>query len=153
MNFSSAVAIVIIGVLLIGCKPATPPVPRTAPGTELPQEPSTPSGVETPAEPVAKGTQLAVDITADGFTPKTITVGAGDTVTWSNKDSVPHWVASAMHPTHTVYPEPGGCIGSKFDSCVGIEPLQSWQFTFTHKGQWMYHDHLDSQTTGKVVVQ
>src|SRR3989338_1834097 len=94
-----------------------------------------------------------IEITASGFSPKAVTVKSGDTVTWINKDSVAHWTASAVHPTHAVYPEPGGCIGSKFDACRGLAPGESWSFTFTKIGSWIYHDHLFPSNTGTIVVQ
>src|SRR3972149_5818942 len=61
-----------------------------------------------------------VEITATGFIPSSLTIKAGETVTFVNKDTKAHWPASAMHPTHLLYPESGGCIGSKFDACRGL---------------------------------
>src|SRR3989338_7134074 len=96
----------------------------------------------------------AVEMTADAFTPNTLTINAGDTVTWTNKDTNAHWPASAMHPTHEVYPETGGCIGSTFDACKEIAPGESWSFTFNQAGSWKYHDHLNpAGPKGTIVVQ
>lgn len=95
----------------------------------------------------------AVEITAAGFSPKTLTISAGETVTFANKDAAPHWPASAVHPTHAVYPETGGCIGSKFDACRGLNQGESFAFTFNAKGTWKYHDHLNPGTTGTIEVQ
>ncbi|MEK6907304.1 MAG: plastocyanin/azurin family copper-binding protein [Nanoarchaeota archaeon] len=96
---------------------------------------------------------LTVEITSEGFNPNPVTIAVGDTVTWVNKDTIEHWPASAMHPTHTVYPESGGCIGSKFDACKGLKLGESWSFTFNEKGTWNYHDHLVLGLYGKVIVQ
>ncbi len=57
-----------------------------------------------------------------------------------------------MHPTHTKYPETGGCIGSKFDACKGYAPGTNWEFTFNEVGVWGFHDHLYPQFTGKITV-
>lgn len=105
--------------------------------------------------PEPNSDEYTVEITSEGFNPSTITVEAGETVTWVNKNSVAHWVASANHPDHKVYPESGGCIGSKFDACRGIEPGESWSFTFNQKGSWGYHDHINFKAPffGKVIVE
>ena len=100
-----------------------------------------------------------IEISDDGFNPTILTGEArlgilvGDTVTWINKGSIEHWPASAIHPTHAVYPEPGGCIGSKFDACKGLKQGESWSFVFTQKGSWNYHDHLNPTLFGKIIVQ
>jgi plastocyanin len=90
--------------------------------------------------------------TASGFMPGTISVPRGTTVTFTNQSSVAIWPASALHPTHAAYPTTGGCIGSTFDSCGEIPPGGSWQFTFDIPGTWRYHDHLNPNHFGAVVV-
>ena len=45
-----------------------------------------------------------VTYTDEGYSPKELTVKKGDIVTFANMSSMPMWTASAMHPTHTVYP-------------------------------------------------
>ncbi len=105
--------------------------------------------------PLPKGTggEKNIEITGSGFSPSTMTVDAGNTVTFINKDSKPHWPASAVHPSHGAYPEPGGCIGSRFDACKGLNNGEVWKFTFNQKGTWKYHDHLNPGLTGTVVVK
>ena len=94
-----------------------------------------------------------IEITSEGFSPSPLTVTQGSTVTWINKDANEHWPASAMHPTHAIYPESGGCIGSKFDACKGLKEGESWSFTFNEKGTWNYHDHFDVSKFGKIIVE
>ncbi|MCP6720334.1 MAG: hypothetical protein KJI72_03410 [Patescibacteria group bacterium] len=89
----------------------------------------------------------------DGFSPRTMTVRVGDVVTFENRSQVSMWVASALHPTHGLYPVSGGCIGSAFDACEGIDSGFSWSFTFNEKGTWKYHDHLNARFTGTIVVE
>ncbi len=89
----------------------------------------------------------------DGFHPKELAINNGETVIFVNKDTAPHWPASGMHPTHTDYPEPGGCIGSKFDACGGLNRGESFSFTFTQNGEWEYHDHLNSGLNGRIIVK
>ena len=134
-------AVLGLAIFLIACAPI-PKVMEEPVITELPEGISEPTSAE-----------HQITITADGFSPKTITVKAGDTVTFFNEDSNQHWPASAMHPTHNVYPESGGCIGSKFDACKGLAQGESFSFTFNKKGSWKYHDHLSVTSTGTVVVE
>jgi len=103
-------------------------------------------------------TENTIEITSNGFSPKELTINQGDTVTWINKDTNEHWPASAMHPTHEVYP--GSSItkcGTDeqdliFDSCKGLKQDEEWSFTFDEKGTWNYHDHLVSGLYGKIIV-
>lgn len=98
-------------------------------------------------------TENTVEITYSGFSPNTLTINAGDTITFVNKDTNPHWPASAIHPTHTAYPESGGCIGSKFDACKALSQGETFIFKFNQKGSWKYHDHLNPSLTGTITVQ
>ena len=97
-----------------------------------------------------------VTYTEKGFTPSEVTIKKGQSVRWVNAatDKSETWPASAVHPTHSLYPEstPGDCLGSAFDACRGIQPGGSWQFKFNEVGQWRFHDHLHPSKTGVVIV-
>jgi len=86
----------------------------------------------------------AVSYTANGFEPQTITIKAGQSVTWTNKDSDEVWVASNPHPTHTDYPG--------FDELKSMSNGETYSFTFTKVGQWGYHNHLNPGQHGTVIV-
>lgn len=101
------------------------------------------------AEEEQQTTQI-IDITSQGFSPSSLTINVGDTVMWNNEDNQDHWPASAVHPTHTVYPGSSLCEG--FDSC-SISSGGSWSFTFNEVGEWGYHDHLSPGKTGKIIVE
>ena len=79
--------------------------------------------------------QAAIDNFA--FTPKEMTVKAGTTVRWTNKDDIPHTVTS--------------------DSNVFASPVldsnQNFQFTFASAGKFAYFCRLHPKMTGEVVVQ
>ncbi|MBI2039355.1 MAG: hypothetical protein HYT22_03725 [Candidatus Niyogibacteria bacterium] len=94
-----------------------------------------------------------VKITDEGFFPKELAIKQGDAVIWMNGGSRPHWPASAMHPTHAVYPTTGGCLGSTFDACRGLETAERFEFKFEHIGTWRYHDHLNTSLTGAIIVE
>ncbi|HLD57839.1 MAG TPA: hypothetical protein VJA47_06010 [archaeon] len=142
----------------------TPSPTQTATTTtsSTPILPPTPTETEVipTATPSTTTTVNIVEATSSGFTPSTITVKAGEFVTFTNKDTAKHWPASAVHPTHKVYP--GSDIAKCsdpvektkiFDACKGLEKEESWSFTFNEKGTWKYHDHLNTGSTGTIVVE
>lgn len=103
--------------------------------------------------------QNVVTYMDSGFVASTLNIKVGDTVTFKNGSSQAMWVASAMHPTHMVY---GGTsltehcpdtAGVAFDACTGTQPGSSWSFTFTKAGSWKYHNHLNPQHFGAIVVE
>lgn len=94
-----------------------------------------------------------VDMMDGGFLPASLTLAAGTTVTFKNSSNRPIWPASAMHPTHAAYPTKGGCLGSTFDSCKGVNPGETWTFTFYENGTWKYHDHLNPSMTGSITIE
>lgn len=94
-----------------------------------------------------------VTYTDSGYSPAVLNVKVGTTVTFKNQSSQLMWTASAVHPTHRVYPTTGGCLGSTFDACGGIQPGDSWSFKFDIAGTWKYHNHLNSGDTGTIVVE
>lgn len=101
----------------------------------------------------------AVSYTASGFSPGSLNVSEGTTVTFRNNSSREVWPASARHPTHDVYDGtsmPEHCPNadnSAFDACGGVPPGGMWSFTFEKTGEWRYHDHLNPSMSGMVVVQ
>src|SRR3989344_1262656 len=46
-----------------------------------------------------------VTYTKDGFSPNTIEIPKGATVEYKNESGSQMWVASAIHPTHSLYPQ------------------------------------------------
>ena len=95
-------------------------------------------------QPQSVATQT-VTYTASGFSPKSLTIKAGDTVIFKNNSDSNFWPASGPHPAHTNYPE--------FDAKQEIAPGATYSFTFTRTGSWKYHNHLNPSLTGTIVVQ
>lgn len=105
--------------------------------------------------------EITVTYSDQGFSPSSVTIAAGQTVTYVNQSSANMWVASAPHPAHTAYDGTSRdehCVAgapessATFDQCVGSVPGTSWSFTFTKPGTWRYHDHLNTSRFGSVVV-
>lgn len=83
-----------------------------------------------------------VRYTATGFSPKTLSIKKGDTVTFTNETQNSMSVASDPHPTHTDL--------SGFDQ---KGQLGAYSYTFTTTGTWGYHNHRNASHTGTIVVQ
>lgn len=100
-----------------------------------------------PQTPTSTSTKenLVVNYTDSGFSPKTITIKKGQTVTFVNQSSSDMWVASNPHPVHTDYPG--------FDEKASVGNGGSWSFTFNKVGQWGYHNHKNPSSGGTVVVE
>lgn len=102
---------------------------------------------------------LAVMYTDDGYSPGSLKIKVGETVIFQNDSGRTMWTASAMHPTHMVYPETNiqKCDSPEsmtmFDACDGVLPGKSWSFQFNHAGEWGYHNHLNSSHYGKIIVE
>jgi amicyanin len=79
-------------------------------------------------------------ISIDNFTfnPPTLTVKAGTTVTWTNKDDIPHGVASA---------------NNAFAKSKAMDTDDSFSFTFTTPGTYQYFCYIHPHMTGTIVVQ
>lgn len=106
-----------------------------------------------PSESEAPAGENIITLTDAGFSPSTLTIKKGETVVFKNNSSGAMWVASAMHPTHDVYPIKGGCVSSIFDQCEAKVAGGSWSFKFDIAGTWKYHNHRNSDQFGMVVVK
>lgn len=71
------------------------------------------------------------------FTPATLTVPAGATVTWTNKDGTLHTVTST----------------TKVFASDGLDQGGTFSYTFTTLGTYPYSCKLHPQMTGTVTVQ
>jgi plastocyanin len=71
------------------------------------------------------------------FGPGTLTVPVGATVTWTNRDDIPHTVVSTE-----------GVFKSKV-----LDTDEKFSFTFGKAGSYPYYCSIHPKMTGKVVVQ
>lgn len=104
-------------------------------------------------ERTSEASSHVISYTDNGYAPSAITIKAGESITFKNDSSKAMWPASAMHPTHTAYPTTGGCLGSTFDACAGIQSGKIWSFRFDIPGTWKYHDHLTPTFFGAITVE
>jgi plastocyanin len=73
------------------------------------------------------------------FGPAALTVPVGTTVTWTNRDDIPHTVVSAEDP-------------KIFKSKV-LDTDEKFSFTFSKAGTYPYFCSIHPKMTGKVIVQ
>lgn len=117
---SIALSVLMLLPWVAGCSSATPA--------------DTPGSTATGA-PVAG--QSKVTIQNFAFSPQTITVAKGTSVTWMNNDSTSHTVTSDSN---------------LFDSGP-ISPGATFSFTFNQTGMFPYHCKIHLSMTAQVIVQ
>jgi plastocyanin len=88
------------------------------------------------AGPAGAATQT-VRIYGSTFSPRTVTITAGDTITWTNRDNASHQVLASK---------------GQFVSPI-LRHNQSFSFTFHAAGTYWYKDELHPKLTGKIVVK
>lgn len=81
----------------------------------------------------------SAEVKVDNFSfgPATLTVAAGTTVTWTNRDDIPHTVVSD---------------DKVFKSKV-LDTDEKFSYTFSKPGTYAYFCSIHPKMTGKVVVQ
>lgn len=71
------------------------------------------------------------------FTPASLTVPVGTSVTWVNRDDVPHTIVNDNH---------------KFRSRA-LDTDEKFSYNFTNPGTYEYYCSLHPKMTGKIVVE
>ncbi|BCX15736.1 MAG: hypothetical protein KatS3mg097_628 [Candidatus Parcubacteria bacterium] len=133
------------------CRQLNIPQPSTS-TSSIPPTTSTSTSRQSPSE-------ITIKITNSGFEPKEVTISRGTKVTWINESDNSSWPASAVHPTHKVYPGSGieKCGTPEqvniFDACKSLSKGESWSFVFNEIGEWYYHDHVNPSLKGEINVE
>lgn len=133
-------SVLVIGLVFIvaACGGASPTASTSTPTAVATTAPTaTPTAVATTAPttaPTSGGN--SVSIASFAFSPQSLTVKVGTTVTWTNHDSV----------THTVTAD-GGAFNHT------LSPSDTFSFTFTKAGTYSYHCSIHPSMTATVVVQ
>ena len=86
----------------------------------------------------AQNVPTAVSIDNFTFSPPTLTVKTGTTVTWTNKDDIPHGIASA---------------NNAFTRSKALDTDDSFSFTFTTPGTYQYFCYVHPHMIGTIVVE
>jgi len=101
--------------------------------------------VETDAVEITEGAYLP-DNAAVAYTPATIKVAAGTTVTWTNNDIIAHTVTSGTTDGRSGSPD------GSYDS-GNVEPGQTYQQTYDEPGTFTYFCVPHPWMTGTVIVE
>ncbi len=145
MSRNTVIAVVMVIVLVIFGWYLLRPKGTTTPEVSEPTPTSTASKSASPqASSSAAMTEKVVTISSTGFSPKSITIKAGESVTWTNSDSANHTVNSSPHPAHTDYP---------LLNLGVIKNGESKSLSFPKAGTFKYHDHLNPSLFGSVTVE
>jgi plastocyanin len=88
------------------------------------------------AGPAGAATKV-INIYGTTFTPNSVTITEGDTVTWYNHDNANHQVLASK---------------GEFVSPI-LKPKQTFSFTFKAPGTYNYKDELYPKITGKIFVK
>ena len=86
----------------------------------------------------AEGSKSMVSIDNFSFGPQMLTVKAGTTVTWTNRDDIPHGIASS---------------NNAFKKSGALDTDESYSFTFTTPGTYQYFCYLHPHMVGSIVVE
>jgi len=88
----------------------------------------------------------------DFYVPRSHSVNAGDVITWTNEDSIPHTVTSGKGTSLVKQlKESEGKPDGFFDSGI-INPQESWSFTFSEPGQYTYYCTLHPWVERSITV-
>jgi len=100
----------------------------------------TPTGQKSSVASAQQNTSTSeVKIDNFSFTPAVLTVSVGTTVTWTNREDIPHTVVSSDDP-------------KAFKSKV-LDTDEKFTFTFSKAGTYQYFCSVHPKMVGKVVVQ
>ena len=86
----------------------------------------------------ATGKQNRIEIKDFAFNPKTITVKAGEKITWINRDEEPHTVVS---------------VEKQFKKSTALDTDQEFTITAGTPGTYTYYCSVHPKMTGTIVVE
>ena len=100
------------------------------------------AGIHASSAPVPAGSgddakKFEVVVDNFSFSPATLTVPVGATVTWTNRDDVPHTIVNT---------------DGKFKSAA-LDTDEKFSFTFSAVGTYDYYCSVHPKMTGKVIVK
>jgi plastocyanin len=137
----------ILMIFAVACsapEPAPPELSKPAPSAPIqpaatapqPQSPA-PAPATPPAAPAQVSKTISISIKSFKFTPADVTINVGDTIVWTNEDSVPHTVESS-----------DGTLRSD-----QLDKSDSFSYKFTKSGKYSYICGIHPSMKGSVTVQ
>jgi len=171
MKTTTAISVIValVAVFGLGWYFYAMPQDALAPTTEVATTTPPTTEVATTTQTTTPGTSVGVDVgvttlpmsatvsySASGFSPSSITVAKGATVTFTSTDGSAMWVGADEHPSHTEYDGTSRqehCAtgaNTSFDQC---KTGASYTFTFNKNGSFDYHNHVGASKGGVVIVK
>ncbi len=92
-----------------------------------------------PSTEPAAAAHYNVQMVNYAFAPASLTVNEGDTITWTNQDTAPHTVTTTSGPAS---------LNSPY-----LSKGQSWSYTFTQPGMYMYYCTVHPDMRAEVIVR
>lgn len=100
-----------------------------------------PQGVSTTSSNEKAG---AVSISEQGVSPPTISIDKGDSITWTNQDSIAHALAlTTLNPPEEL---------TGFGSDEAIPTGGSYSFTFDSSGTFSYNDPANPEKVHGIII-
>ena len=121
-TFSQQFVILLLNLTTIACAQSQPVLQTSPTANDNKKQPST----------------FEIKIDNFSFTPATLTVPVGATVTWVNNDDIPHNIVSS---------------DQKFPKSKPLDTGDKYSFTFTTVGTYQYFCGLHPKMVGKVLVE
>ncbi len=126
----------LLGLLLMAAS-AWAQQPRPAPAAAPPKLTTIAWAGDTSNAQMVPGAVARVEIKDYEFLPAILTVPAGTTVTWTNRDDEPHTVTSSEN----VFASPG------------LDVDETFSYTFSTPGTYTYYCKLHPHMTGTIAVK
>lgn len=141
------IAVVIIGLLFYYRKADAPTVQdeQQTVATTTPSTGSTNPTIKAPVAKPAPSSEIVVIFTGTSFIPKTLTIKAGQSVTFLNKSDKGMWVTSDPYSEKNSYPE--------LNQEKTVAKNGSYKFTFNTPGSWSYQHQNMPEIKGFVIVR
>lgn len=146
-------ALIAVGVLVIIIAGAAfwllRPAPETNESATSTADTATTEATTSPRSDESTGSapdaqETVITYSDNGYSPSTITVKTGDTVTIKNTSSQSMMFDSDPHPAHTTNPELN----------VDTVPAgESKSFVVNRTGTFGYHNHLNAREKGTIIVE
>ena len=132
--------LVIVGIGFVGIYYFLRPGQSQTQSTEQQKASPTAAKITKPLQQI----QEVITLTNEGFSPETLTIKSGTTVSWINKSRRTASIDSDPHPTHTAYPPLN--LGR-------LQANRTFLLTFDKPGTYGYHNHLDPTKRGTIIVE
>lgn len=130
-----AAVVIIIAIVYFARSGYKSPSPASTPSTPAAAPSASQSSGSASGEVKAGATTVTVKNFA--FSPATLQIKKGDTVTWTNEDSAPHQIASDTNAFQGTSMSQG----------------QTYSFTFNTAGNFPYHCAIHPSMKGMITVQ